>query len=91
MVLLESKTISFDDFIAWFPEESPCRYELRDGEILETPKPRGKHSEIAGLISGKLFLEITRLGLPYLTSKELIVKSIDGNFDYEPDIIVLDQ
>jgi Uma2 family endonuclease len=40
MVLAESKTISFDDFITWLPEKSPYRYELRDGEILEMPKPR---------------------------------------------------
>jgi Uma2 family endonuclease len=59
MVLAESKTVSFDDFITWLPERSEYRYELRDGEILEMPKPRGKHSEIAGEISGKLYLEIT--------------------------------
>ncbi|WP_309738984.1 Uma2 family endonuclease [Chamaesiphon sp. OTE_20_metabat_361] len=67
MVLAESKTISFNDFITWLPERSEYRYELRDGEILELPKPRGKHSEVAGEISGKLYLEVTRLGLQYLT------------------------
>jgi Uma2 family endonuclease len=91
MVLAESKTISFDDFIAWLPERSAFRYELRDGEILEMPKPRGKHSEIAGSISGKLYLEITQLDLPYLIPRESIVKSIDGNSGYEPDIIVFDR
>jgi Uma2 family endonuclease len=91
MVLAESKTISFDDFIAWLPERSAFRYELRDGEILEMPKPRGKHSEIAGSISGKLYLEVTRLGLPYLIPRESIVKSIDGKSGYEPDVIVLDR
>jgi Uma2 family endonuclease len=91
MVLAESKTISFDDFIAWLPERSEYRYELRDGEILEMPKPRGKHSEIAGEISGKLYLEINRLGLQYLIPRESIVKSIDGKSGYEPDAIVLDR
>jgi Uma2 family endonuclease len=91
MVLAESKTISFDDFIIWLPERSAYRYELRDGEILEMPKPRGKHSEIAGLIAGKLYLEITQLGLPYLIPRESIVKSIDEKSGYEPDGIVLDR
>jgi Uma2 family endonuclease len=91
MVLAESKTISFDNFIAWLPERSEYRYELRDGEILEMPKPRGKHSEIAGEISGKLYLEITRLDLPYLIPRESLVKSIDGKSGYEPDVIVLDK
>jgi Uma2 family endonuclease len=91
MVLAQSKTVSFDDFITWLPARSEYRYELRDGEILEMPKPRGKHSEIAGDISGKLYLETTRLGLPYLIPRESIVKSIDGKSGYEPDVIVLDK
>ena len=91
MVLAESKTISFDDFITWLPERSAFRYELRDGEILEMPKPRGKHSEIAGEISGKLYLEVSRSGLQYLIPRESIVKSIDAKSGYEPDVIVLDR
>jgi Uma2 family endonuclease len=91
MVLAESKTTSFDDFITWLPERSADRYELRDGEILEMPKPRGKHSEIAGSISGQLYLEVTRLGLQYSIPRESIVKSIDGKSGYEPDVIVLDK
>lgn len=91
MVLAESKTISFDDFITWLPERSAFRYELRDGEILEMPKPRGKHSEIAGEISGKLYLEVSRLGLEYLIPRASIVKSSDGKSGYEPDVIVLDR
>jgi Uma2 family endonuclease len=91
MVLVESKTISFDDFITWLPEGSPCRYELRDGEILEMPKPRGKHSEIAGFIISELNFIIRQTPLPYLIPKESIVKSIDGKSGYEPDIIVLDK
>jgi Uma2 family endonuclease len=91
MALAESKTISFDDFIDWLPERSEFRYELRDGKILEMPKPPGKHSEIAGEISGKLYLEINRLSLQYLIPRESIVKSIDGKSGYEPDAIVLDR
>jgi Uma2 family endonuclease len=91
MVLAESKTVSFDDFIAWLPERSAYRYELRDGEILEMPKPRGKHSEIAGLLSGQLYVEVTQLGLPYSIPRESIVKSLDGKSGYEPDVIVLDR
>jgi Uma2 family endonuclease len=91
MVLVESKTISFDDFIIWLPERSAYRYELRDGEILEMPKPRGKHSEIAGSISGKLYLEVIRLDLAYSIPRESIVKSIDSKSGYEPDVIVLDR
>jgi Uma2 family endonuclease len=91
MVLAESKTVSFDDFIAWLPERSAYRYELRDGEILEMPKPRGKHSEIAGFIISELNFIIRQSPLPYLIPRESIVKSIDGKSGYEPDVIVLDR
>ncbi len=91
MVLAESKTISFDDFISWLPERSAYRYELHEGEILEMPKPRGKHSEIAGSIISKLNLIIHQAQLPYIIPRESIVKSIDGRSGYEPDVVVLDQ
>jgi Uma2 family endonuclease len=91
MVLAESKTVSFDDFITWLPERSEYRYELRDGEILEMPKPRGKHSEIAGFIISELNFIIRQSPLPYLIPRESIVKSIDGTSGYEPDVIVLDK
>jgi Uma2 family endonuclease len=91
MVLAESKTISFDDFISWLPERSAYRYELHEGDILEMPKPRGKHSEIAGSIISKLNLLIHQTQLPYIIPRESIVKSIDGRSGYEPDVVVLDQ
>jgi Uma2 family endonuclease len=91
MVLVESKTISFDDFIIWLPERSIYRYELRDGEILEMPKPRGKHSEIAGFIISELNFSIHQSQLAYILPRESIVKSIDGKSGYEPDVIVLDK
>ncbi len=91
MILLESKTVSFDDFIIWLPERSAYRYELRDGEILEMPKPKGKRSEIAGFIISELNFSIRQSQLPYIIPRESIVKSIDGKSGYEPDIIVLDR
>ena len=91
MVLVESKTVSFDDFIIWLPERSIYRYELRDGEILEMPKPRGKHSEIGGFIISELNFSIRQSQLSYIIPRESIVKSIDSKSGYEPDVIVLDR
>jgi Uma2 family endonuclease len=91
MVLVESKTISFDDFIIWLPERSAYRYELRDEEILEMPKPRGKHSEIAGFIISELNFIIRQSQLLYIIPRESIVKSSDDKSGYEPDVIVLDK
>ncbi len=83
--------VSFDEFIAGLPESSEFRYELHQGKIIEMPKPRGKHSKVAGFTNGELFLEIRRLGLPYFIPRECIVRSRDGESGYEPDVIVLDE
>ncbi|NJP08286.1 MAG: Uma2 family endonuclease [Leptolyngbyaceae cyanobacterium RU_5_1] len=87
MVQAAPTRVTFDQFIAWYPEHSEHRYELHDGEIIEMPKPTGKHSEVAGFINGSLFVEILRLKLPYFIPKECVVKC--GESGYEPDVIVL--
>jgi Uma2 family endonuclease len=48
MIQAVPKQITFDEFIAWYPENSEHRYELRDGEIIQMPKPIGKHSQVGG-------------------------------------------
>ncbi|RCJ28552.1 hypothetical protein A6770_23415 [Nostoc minutum NIES-26] len=37
------KIVTFDEFIAWYPENSGIRYELHNGEIVEMSQPTGKH------------------------------------------------
>jgi Uma2 family endonuclease len=91
MVQALETPITFDEFVEWLPESSEYRYELRRGVIVEMAKPRGKHSLVAGFTSGKLFVEIERLKLPYSIPKECIVRSLEGSSGYEPDVIVLDE
>jgi Uma2 family endonuclease len=91
MVQALTNLVTFDEFLAWYPENSDFHYELRRGAILEMPKPRGKHSEVAGYIALKLGMEIEKLTLPYFLPRKCIVRSIDGTSGYEPDAIVLDR
>ncbi|MEH2283307.1 MAG: Uma2 family endonuclease [Nostoc sp.] len=91
MIQALAKQVTFDEFIAWYPESSDRHYELHDGVIVEMPKPTGKHSEIAGFINGSLFIEITRLSIPCFIPKESVIKSINTDSGYEPDVIVLDR
>lgn len=88
---LAAQTTTFDEFIAELPETSEYRYELHDGEIIKIPKPRGKHSDIAGFIIAELNFIIRQSALPYSIPKECIVKSIDSRSGYEPDAIVLNR
>jgi Uma2 family endonuclease len=82
---------SFDEFMAWLPKDSENRYELHRGAIVQMPKPRGDHSDVAGHLIVKLGIAIEKATLPYFLPRECIVRSIDGESGYEPDVIVLDR
>ncbi|MGA0130914.1 MAG: Uma2 family endonuclease [Candidatus Nanopelagicales bacterium] len=84
------QTVNFDDFVAWYPEKSEVCYELHQGIIVAMPKPKGKHSEIAGFLMAELNFEIKRLNLPYVIPRECLIKAGDLS-GYEPDVIVLDR
>lgn len=85
------KTVTFDEFIAWYPEKSEHRYELHKGFIVEMPKPTGKHSEIAGFLAYKLNVAIDSQGLNCFVPRECAVRPFREDSGYEPDIIVLDR
>ncbi len=84
------KLFTFDEFMEWYPETSEFRYELRRGVIIQMPKPRGEHSEIAGDLSKKLNYAIDAMQVPYFIPKECVIKRSD-NTGYEPDVVVLDR
>jgi Uma2 family endonuclease len=85
------KQVTFDEFIAGFPENSEYRYELHEGVIVEMPKPKGKHSEVAGFLNIEIGIVCREAQLPYFIPRECIVRSDDGESGYEPDVIVLDR
>jgi Uma2 family endonuclease len=91
MIQALQQAITFDEFVAWLPETFECRYELHRGVIVEMPKPRGKHSKVAGDLAYDVGTAIRQANLPYFIPKECIVRSMDGNSGYEPDVIVLDE
>ena len=91
MIQALQQAITFDEFVAWLPETSECRYELHRGVIVEMSKPRGKHSKVAGDLAYDVGTAIRQANLPYFIPKECIVRSMDGNSGYEPDVIVLDE
>ncbi len=90
IAVIDKKPVSFDEFIDWYPESSENNYELRRGVIVEMPKPRGKHSRLAGDLAFDLGLIIRQANRPYFIPKECVIK-ITNDTGYEPDIIVLDE
>lgn len=90
IAVIDQTPVSFDEFIDWYPENSESQYELRRGVIIEMPKPRGKHSRLAGDLAFALGTVIRQANQPYFIPKECVVK-IARDTGYEPDIIVLDE
>lgn len=92
MVQALTKPVTFEEFIAWYPDTGN-RYELHDGIIIEMPKPTGTHSNVTGFLIEELILTIVQMGKrgSWTIPRESIVKSSNGKSGYEPDIIVLDQ
>ena len=90
IAVIDRTSVSFDEFIDWYPENLDNRYELRRGVVIEMPKPRGQHSRLAGDLAYDLGTAFRQANQPYFIPKECIVK-ISDNTGYEPDIIVLDE
>ncbi|MEL7035663.1 MAG: Uma2 family endonuclease [Cyanobacteria bacterium J06592_8] len=91
MIQMISKPISFDEFVAWYPENTVCKYELHNGRIVEMPLGTGTHSNITGFISLKLGVQIDRYELPYSIPGDCLLKLLDDQSGYQPDVIVLDR
>lgn len=85
----EPRVLTFDEFLSWYPTDSEVRYELHDGEIVEMPKPIGKHSKVAGFVAGKLFQELDRAESVDFIPKECVIKPVADFAGYQPDVIVL--
>ncbi|WP_349262733.1 Uma2 family endonuclease [Allocoleopsis sp.] len=90
IAVIDKAPMSFDEFMDWYPENSAHGYELRRGVVIEMPKPKGKHSRLAGDLAFDLGTAIRQANQPYFIPKECIVK-IANDTGYEPDIVVLDE
>jgi Uma2 family endonuclease len=88
MVQATTKPISFTEFVDWKPEGR--NYELHDGVIVEM-QPRRKHEEIIGFLATEFALEFRRLNLPYLIPKQALVKVLDRETCYSPDVLILNR
>ncbi|MFM9266814.1 Uma2 family endonuclease [Tychonema sp. BBK16] len=87
MIQIATKTLTFEEFAEWKPETG--RYELHNGEIVEMSQPLGDHEEVIGFSARKLTVQFDRLNLPYFIPKEALVKNIENNSAYSPDILIL--
>ncbi|MCC3465981.1 MAG: Uma2 family endonuclease [Microcoleus sp. PH2017_06_SFM_O_A] len=89
MIQIAAKTLTFEEFAEWKPENG--RYELHNGEIFEMSQPLGKHEKVVGFSARKLTAQFDRLNLPYFIPKEALVKSAENESAYSPDVLILNE
>ncbi|MEG4850629.1 Uma2 family endonuclease [Microcoleus sp. B5-D4] len=89
MIQTATKTLTFEEFAEWKPENG--RYELHNGEIVEMSQPLGKHEKVVGFSARKLTAQFDRLNLPYFIPKQALVKPLENESAYLPDILILNE
>ena len=91
MIQTQTKTVTVDEFVAWYPENSVHKYELHQGVIVEMPLGTGDHSDVTGFIASEINFEIRRLQLPYSIPGDCLLKPVRNDSGYKPDVVVLDR
>jgi Uma2 family endonuclease len=87
--LAKTKPVTFEEFVQWKPEGR--LYELHDGVIIEVPQPLGEHEDITSFLAEKIMVEYLRLGLPYRIPKTVLIKPLESESAYSPDVLVLNR
>ncbi|MEA5508052.1 Uma2 family endonuclease [Halotia wernerae UHCC 0503] len=85
------KLVTFDEFVAKYPDNSGKRYELHDGIVVEMSQPTGEHEEVVGFLALNISIEIGRLKLPYFIPKTALVKPLESESAYSPDVLLLNR
>jgi Uma2 family endonuclease len=83
------KLVSFEEFVNWKPSNG--FYELHNGVIVEMSQPLGEHEDIIGFLIEQLVTEYTRLNLPYRIPKTALVKPLESETAYSPDVMLLNR
>ncbi|MEH2350521.1 MAG: Uma2 family endonuclease [Nostoc sp.] len=89
MIQAIHKLVTFEDFAAWRPEGG--RYELHDGVIVEMAQPVGDHEDVVGFLALNISIEIGRQKLPYFIPKTVLVKPLESESAYSPDILIINR
>lgn len=89
MTIISSKTLSFEDFILQYRDNS--RYELADGELIDM-EPTGPHETVSGKLATQIGIYLVSEKLPWFIPRTcLIYPFADTATARRPDIIVLDE
>ncbi|NJO93375.1 MAG: Uma2 family endonuclease [Hydrococcus sp. RM1_1_31] len=79
--------MSFEEYLE-YDDGSDRRYELVDGELLEVPPATGRHARIARILYNLFSNEIKRLGLPWISSWDIGVRTTQARSRI-PDLVII--
>ena len=91
MIQALRKLVTFDEFVAKYPDNTGKRYELHDGVIVEMPQPTGDYEEVVGFLAFEITRECIRLNLPYFIPKTALVKPLENESVYSQDVLILNR
>ncbi|MEM9276643.1 MAG: Uma2 family endonuclease [Cyanobacteria bacterium P01_F01_bin.143] len=89
MIASQNKPLSFEEFLAWYPEDEK-RYELIEGAIVEM-LPTGPHEDVSGFLIAEFNWEIRRQRLSYSIPRNCLLKPLAPRSGYQPDVTVLNR
>ncbi len=89
MVQAVPTLLTFDEFIAWHPNDGRV-FELIEGVPLEV-NPTGPHEKLSVFLSYRLNRHIDDLKLPFFLPKTVTLKPDRERSGYKPDVAVLDE
>jgi Uma2 family endonuclease len=91
MIQALRKVVTFDEFVAKYPDNTGKHYELHDGVIVEMPQPTGDHEEVVGFLAFEITRECIRLNSPYFIPKTVLVRPPESESAYSPDVLILNR
>lgn len=89
MVASQSKSLGFEEFLEWYPDNGK-RYELIEGTIVEM-LPTGSHEDVSGFLIAEFNIEIHKQNLPYSIPKNCLLKPLAPRSGYLPDVALINR
>lgn len=62
---------------------------MHDGVIVEMPQHTGDYEEVIGFLAFEVTRECIRLNLPYFILKTVLVKPLENESAYSPNVLIL--
>ena len=87
MTALPQHQMTADEFIAW-SEETPGRFELHDGVVVEMMAERAVHADVKFAVQSALKTAISAAGVPCRMLPDGMRVRVSTKIVYEPDALV---